>query len=191
MRYLPVFLALVFCLDTSARQPVHARKAMVVAQEPNATDVGVTILKSGGNAVDAAVAVGFALAVTHPFAGNIGGGGFMLVRMADGRTAFIDFRERAPGHASRNMYLDANGKMTRDSQEGWRAAGVPGTVRGLEYAHQKWGRKTWSQDLQPAVDLAFEGLYGLLRAGAVAENSQDFAQIPRVQAHLPQGRLFL
>src|SRR5713101_5975314 len=88
------------------RQPVRSRSAMVVAQEPLATDVGVAVLKSGGNAIDAAVAVGFALAVTHPSAGNIGGGGFMLVRLADGRTTFLDFRERAPLAASRNMYID-------------------------------------------------------------------------------------
>src|SRR5207237_7539388 len=84
------------CVDLGARQPVHARHAMVIAQEPLAADVGVAVLKSGGNAVDAAVAVGFALAATFPYAGNLGGGGFMLIRMADGRTTFIDFRERAP-----------------------------------------------------------------------------------------------
>src|SRR6202161_2790848 len=112
------------------REPVYARKGMVVAQEPLAA-VGVTVLKSGGNAVDAAIAVGFALAVTHPSAGNIGGGGFMLVRFADGRATFIDFRERAPESASRNMYLDGAGKPTKDSEVGYRAAGVPGTVRGF------------------------------------------------------------
>src|SRR5439155_21538251 len=120
-------------------QPVRPRHAMVVAQEPLATDVGVAVLKSGSNAVDAAVAVGFALAVTHPSAGNIGGGGFMLVRLAEGRTAFIDFRERAPGKASRNMYLDTEGNPTRGSIEGWRGLGAPGTVRGFELAHTKYG----------------------------------------------------
>jgi gamma-glutamyltranspeptidase / glutathione hydrolase len=140
-----------------AHEPVFARKGLVVAQEPLAAEVGVSVLKSGGNAVDAAVAVGFALAVTHPFAGNIGGGGFMLVRMADGRTTFIDFREKAPGKASRNMYLDADGKMTRDSLIGWRAAGVPGTVRGLELAQEKFGTKSWADLLQPAIELASNG----------------------------------
>src|SRR5512140_398608 len=140
-----------------ARQPIYARKAMVVAQEELATDIGLAVLRSGGNAVDAAVAVGFALAVTHPFAGNIGGGGFMLVRMADGRTAFIDFRERAPEKASRNMYLDASGKPTQDSVTGYRAAGVPGTVRGLEYASKKFGKKQWAELVRPAVDLASKG----------------------------------
>ena len=130
---------------------------MVVAQEPNATDAGVAVLKAGGNAVDAAVAVAFALSVTHPFAGNIGGGGFLLARFADGRTAFIDFREAAPGGATHDMYLDTEGKPTRDSLVGWRAAGVPGTVRGLELAHQKYGRKPWAELVQPAVDFAANG----------------------------------
>ncbi|HLJ44626.1 MAG TPA: gamma-glutamyltransferase [Bryobacteraceae bacterium] len=140
-----------------ARQPVYARHAMVVAQEPHATDVGVAVLKAGGNAIDAAVAVGFALAVTHPTAGNIGGGGFMIVRLANGHTAFLDFREAAPGHASHDMYLDAKGNATRDSIAGWRAPGVPGTVRGLEYAHKKFGHKSWSELVDPAIKLATEG----------------------------------
>lgn len=141
-----------------AREPVRARKAMVVSQEPLATDVGVAVLKSGGNAVDAAVAVAFALAVTHPSAGNIGGGGFILARFADGRTAFIDFRERAPASASRDMYLDASGQLTDQSRIGWRAAGVPGTVRGLEFAHGKYGRKRWADLVAPAVQLARKGV---------------------------------
>ncbi len=143
--------------QADAHEPVFARKGMVVAQEPLAADVGIAVLKSGGNAVDAAVAVGFALAVTHPFAGNIGGGGFMLIRMADGRTTFIDFRERAPRQATRNMYLDADGKLTRDSLIGWRAAGVPGTVRGLELAQKKYGHQSWAELLQPAIRLASNG----------------------------------
>ena len=154
MRRLTIFLALVLCFDLSARQPVRARHAMVVAQEPLAADAGVEVLKRGGNAIDAAVAVGFALAVTHPSAGNLGGGGFMLIRLADGRTAFIDFRERAPEKSSHDMYLDASGKPTRDSIDGWRASGVPGTVRGLEYAQQKFGRAKWADDIAPAIALA-------------------------------------
>lgn len=136
---------------------MRARRVMVTAQEPTATDVGVAVLKSGGNAVDAAVAIGFALAVTHPYAGNIGGGGFMLARFADGRTTFVDFREAAPLAASRDMYLDAKGDVTRDSLEGWRAAGVPGTVRGLELAHKQYGRKSWAELIRPAVELARKG----------------------------------
>lgn len=152
---LVLLLAIPFALD--ARQPVHARRAMVVAQEPIAADAGLDILKSGGNAIDAAVAVGFASEATYPFAGNIGGGGFMLIRLADGRTTFIDFREKAPAAASRNMYLDASGAPTRDSIEGWRAVGVPGTVRGFELAHRKYGRKPWAELVRPAVDLARTG----------------------------------
>lgn len=153
-------ISMTLCLLTpaaGAHEPVYARKGMVVAQEPLAADVGVAVLKSGGNAVDAAVAVGFALAVTHPFAGNIGGGGFMLIRLADGRTTFIDFREKAPRKASHDMYLDASGNVTKDSLVGWRAVGVPGTVRGLELANKKYGRKPWFDLLQPAIRLASSG----------------------------------
>lgn len=139
------------------REPVYGRKAMVVAQEELATDIGVSILRAGGNAVDAAVAVGFALAVTHPYAGNLGGGGFMLIRMADGRASFIDFREKAPGRASRDMYLDADRNPTNESVVGWRSAGVPGTVRGFELAHKKYGRKSWADLVSPAVALADKG----------------------------------
>lgn len=130
---------------------------MVVAGDPLATDIGVKILESGGNAVDAAVAVGFAMAVTYPYAGNLGGGGFMLVRFADGRSAFIDFREAAPGKASRDMYLDAQGNPTRDSIEGWRSSGVPGTVRGFELAQKKYGKLKWDTVVEPAVELASKG----------------------------------
>src|SRR5271154_3172068 len=125
----PILAAALIVPPAGARDPVYARNGMVVAQEPLAADVGVAVLKAGGNAVDAAVAVGFALAVTYPFAGNLGGGGFMLIRMADGRTTFIDFREEAPHRPPRNMYLAASGNVTRDSLVGWRAAGIPGTVR--------------------------------------------------------------
>ena len=140
-----------------ARQPEHAKHAMVVTQEPLAADVGLRVLQSGGNAIDAAVAIGFALAVTYPFAGNLGGGGFMLIRLADGRSTFIDFREKAPLAATRNMYLDSKGNVSEDSLVGWRAAGVPGTVRGLELAHEKYGRKAWAELLNPAIGLASEG----------------------------------
>ena len=157
MRLRAVICFLVLAALVYARQPVHARHAMVVAQEPIAADVGVAVLQSGGNAIDAAVAVGFALAVTHPFAGNIGGGGFMLARFADGRSTFIDFREKAPLAASRDMYLDANGNVTKDSQVGWRASGVPGSVRGFELAHKKYGHKSWAELLEPAIRLAKDG----------------------------------
>ena len=138
-------------------EPVRARHGMVVAQEPLAADVGVEILKQGGNAIDAAIAVGFALAVTHPVAGNIGGGGFMLVRLANGRTAFLDFRECAPRRASRDMYLDSEGNPTKDSIFGWRSSGVPGSVAGFETAYQKFGSKPWANLVQPAILLARDG----------------------------------
>src|ERR1700721_1624830 len=157
MRRVTVLLSLTICVQLSAHQPVRARRAMVVAQEPLAADVGVQVLKSGGNAIDAAIAVGFALAVTHPSAGNIGGGGFMLVRLADGRTTFIDFRERAPESATHDMYLDADGKLTRDSLTGYRASGVPGTVAGMEYAAKHFGKRPWVELVQPAIELAAKG----------------------------------
>jgi gamma-glutamyltranspeptidase/glutathione hydrolase len=158
-RLLSLLLVLILVTpEARARQPVYSRKAMVVAQEELATDVGVAVLRSGGNAVDAAVAVGFALAVTHPFAGNIGGGGFMLIRFADGRATFIDFREQAPGKARHDMYLDASGKPTDDSVIGWRSVGVPGTVRGFELAHKKYGHKPWAELVRPAVNLAANGI---------------------------------
>ena len=141
----------------SAEEPVSSKHGMVVAQEPFAADVGLSILKSGGNAVDAAVAVGFALAVTHPAAGNIGGGGFMLIRMANGKTTFLDFREAAPAKATRDMYLGPDGNPTRESIVGWRASGVPGSVSGFAYAHKKYGSMPWNQLLAPAVKLAADG----------------------------------
>jgi gamma-glutamyltranspeptidase / glutathione hydrolase len=149
--------ALLLAISLLAREPQHARHAMVVAQEPLAADAGLRVLQSGGNAIDAAVAVGFALAVTYPYAGNIGGGGFLLARFADGRSTFIDFREKAPLAATRNMYLDAKGNVSADSLVGWRASGVPGTVRGLELAHRKYGRKPWAELVDPALKLAAEG----------------------------------
>ena len=153
-----ILAAALFVPPAGARDPVYRRYGMVVAQEALAANVGVAVLKSGGNAVDAAVAVGFALAVTHPFAGNLGGGGFMLIRLADGRSTFIDFRETAPAKATHDMYLDSNGAPTRDSIIGWRASGVPGTVAGLELAHKKFGSKPWASLLQPAIGLGDEGI---------------------------------
>ncbi|MBZ5675774.1 MAG: gamma-glutamyltransferase [Acidobacteriia bacterium] len=179
MRWLFVTFALIvgLCPSADAREPVRARHAMVGAQEPLATDVGVQVLRDGGNAVDAAIAVGFALAVTHPYAGNLGGGGFMLIRFADGRSTFVDFRERAPEKASRDMYLDTSGKPTRESLEGWRSAGVPGTVRGFELAHRKYGSRKWSGLLEPAIALAEHGFqvsYPLAESLKAARNlSQD------------------
>jgi gamma-glutamyltranspeptidase/glutathione hydrolase len=132
-------------------------RGAVAAHEAHAADVGLAILQQGGNAVDAAVAVGFALAVTHPAAGNIGGGGFMIVRMADGRAEAIDYREAAPGKAHRDMYLEAGGEVGKDSLVGARAAGIPGTVAGLGLAHQRFGKLPWREVVMPAVALARDG----------------------------------
>ena len=162
----------------SAREPVRLRKAMVVTQEAHAADVGRDVLKAGGNAVDAAVAVGFALAVTYPTAGNLGGGGFLLLRMADGRTSFIDFRERAPLSSTRNMYLDAAGNPTKDSVLGWRAAGVPGTVRGLELAHKKYGSKPWARLVEPSVRLARKGFEVSDYAARSFHEAKNLPQFP-------------
>ena len=139
-------------------QPVYARHAMVVTAERHATQVGVEVLRGGGNAVDAAVAVGLALAVTEPNAGYLGGGGFLLLRLADGRSTFIDFRERAPGSATRDMYIGQDGNPTDESLVGYRAAGVPGTVRGLALALNKYGTKTWASMVDPALRLANDGV---------------------------------
>jgi gamma-glutamyltranspeptidase / glutathione hydrolase len=130
---------------------------MVVAQEHLAADVGLAVLKQGGNAVDAAVAVGFALAVTHPQAGNLGGGGFALIRMADGASTFLDFREEAPLKAAHDMYIGPDGNPTKESLVGWRAAGVPGSVMGLADAYKRFGTTKWADLLEPAVKLARDG----------------------------------
>lgn len=151
-----LFLSL-FTLHSVAKAPVTGRHAMVVAQEPLAADVGREILKRGGNAVDAAVAVGFALAVTHPSAGNIGGGGFLLVRLANGKSYFVDFREEAPKKATRDMYIGPDGKPTKGSLVGWRASGVPGSVKGFETAAKQWGTMKWADLLAPAIHLASDG----------------------------------
>jgi gamma-glutamyltranspeptidase / glutathione hydrolase len=129
----------------------------VSSAEPNASDVGVEILKRGGNAVDAAVAVAFALGVTHPTAGNIGGGGFMVIRLANGEATTIDYREVAPGKAKPNMYVDKLGKVTADSRVGPLAAGIPGVVRGLGLAHKKYGSLPWADLVGPAIRLARDG----------------------------------
>jgi gamma-glutamyltranspeptidase / glutathione hydrolase len=139
-------------------EPVHAQHAMVVSARELASRAGVEMMRTGGNAVDAAVATGFALAVVHPAAGNLGGGGFMLVRMADGRTHFLDYREMAPAAATRDMYLDAQGNVIEDASEiGYKAIGVPGSVAGMVYAEQKYGKLTLKQVMTPAIRMAREG----------------------------------
>ncbi len=139
------------------RPAVIDQHAMVVSNSKLASQAGEEIMKRGGNAVDAAVATGFALAVTYPFAGNIGGGGFMVIRMADGRAAAIDYREVAPLAATRDMYLDANGKLTNKSLVGALAVGVPGAVAGMAQALKEYGTMSLHDVMQPAIRLASQG----------------------------------
>jgi gamma-glutamyltranspeptidase/glutathione hydrolase len=138
--------------------PVAAENAMVVTAQHLATKVGVDVLKRGGNAVDAAVAVGYALAVVYPAAGNLGGGGFMTAQLADGRKTFLDFREKAPLAATANMYLNKDGQVIKGlSTQGYLAVAVPGSVSGLEYAREKYGTMKRSVLLSPAITLAEKG----------------------------------
>jgi gamma-glutamyltranspeptidase/glutathione hydrolase len=139
----------------ASTHPVHAAHGIVVTVHELASHVGVEVMQGGGNAVDAAVATGFALAVVHSPAGNIGGGGFMLVRMADGKTHFLDYREKAPAAATRDMYLDPQGNVIeRASEIGYKSIGVPGSVAGLVYAEKNWGKLTLKQVMAPAIKLA-------------------------------------
>jgi gamma-glutamyltranspeptidase/glutathione hydrolase len=139
-------------------QPVHAQRGIVVSAHELASRAGVEMMQAGGNAVDAAVATGFALAVVHPAAGNLGGGGFMLIRMVDGKTHFIDYREKAPAAATRDMYLDAQGNVIESASEiGYKSIGVPGSVAGMVYAEQKFGKLTLKQVMAPAIRLARDG----------------------------------
>ncbi|OAF08468.1 gamma-glutamyltranspeptidase [Bradyrhizobium centrolobii] len=138
--------------------PVAAENGMVVSAQHLATEVGVDVLRRGGNAVDAAVAVGYALAVVYPAAGNLGGGGFMTIQLADGRKTFLDFRETAPKGATPNMYLDTDGNVINGiSTKGHLAVGVPGSVSGMEYAREKYGTMKRADLLAPAIQLAEQG----------------------------------
>jgi gamma-glutamyltranspeptidase/glutathione hydrolase len=173
--------------------PVQARHGMVVTAQHLATEVGVDVLKKGGNAVDAAVAVGYALAVVHPCCGNIGGGGFMLIHLKDGRNVFLDFREKAPMKASADMYLDKQGNVVPGlSTESWLSVGVPGTVMGLDTALKKYGTMTRRQVMQPAIELAEKGF--VLTPGDVAimgEETRKLGAHPNVAAiFLDHGKPF-
>jgi gamma-glutamyltranspeptidase / glutathione hydrolase len=157
--FLLLVVAVAAC--SAKREPVVglvADSAMVVSAHPLASRIGAEVLRKGGNAIDASIATQFALAVVHPAAGNIGGGGFMLVRMSDGTTDALDYREKAPSAASTDMYLGETGEVEADlSLHGHLASGVPGTVAGLWAAHQKYGSMPWAELVQPAVDLALKG----------------------------------
>ncbi len=171
---------------SASRDPIRAKKGMVVAADPIAANVGLKILKEGGNAVDAAVAVGFALAVTYPGAGNIGGGGFMVMRFADGTVKSLDYRETAPAAAKRDMYLDRNGNfLEQKSTRGHLACGVPGSVAGMMYAQRRYGKLTRAQVLKPAIDLAEKGFHLHYR---LAEDLQRM--IPEFTAYRSSKKAF-
>ena len=145
--------------EATSRHPVRGNNGVVASSSAIASEVGVEILKKGGNAVDAAVATAFAMAVTWPTAGNIGGGGFLIYHGVNGETAAFDFREKAPLAATKTMYLDEDGNVRDNSNhDGILAVGVPGTVAGLELAHQRLGSLPWEDLLQPAIDLARNGI---------------------------------
>jgi gamma-glutamyltranspeptidase/glutathione hydrolase len=161
--------------------PVGAEHGMIVSAHRLATQAGLDVLKHGGNAVDAAVAVGYALAVTFPEAGNIGGGGFMTIRFHDGRTTFIDFRETAPMAATATLYQDAQGNVIPGlSTRGYRAVGIPGTVAGLELARTKYGTRSRAILMAAAIHLARDG-FALDQGDAdfLAEGSTTFARMRR------------
>jgi gamma-glutamyltranspeptidase / glutathione hydrolase len=162
----------------ASMRPVHAPHAMVASVHELASQVGVEIMRAGGNAVDAAVATGFALAVVHPQAGNLGGGGFMLIRMADGVTHFVDYREKAPAAATADMYLDAQGNVIENaSLVGYKAVGVPGSVAGLAFAQKNYGKLPLAQVMAPAIKLAHDG-FPLAWEDARDLRDEDLATFP-------------
>src|SRR3984957_5994453 len=171
-------------------RPTHAQHAIVTSVHELASRAGVEMLQAGGNAVDAAVATGFALAVVHPQAGNLGGGGFLLLRNANGKTHFIDFREKAPAAATENMYLDAQGNVIPESNKnssviGYRAIGVPGTVAGLVYAEKQHGKLAIEKVMAPAIKLARDGF------ALAYEDTQDL-MTDEYLAEFPESkRIFL
>ena len=155
---------------------VESKKGMVVTTHPLATEIGLSILKKGGNAIDAAIAVNFALAVCHPSAGNIGGGGFLVYRNAKGKVYALDYREKAPLASSKDMYLDASGNVIPEkSSIGVFSVGVPGTVAGMEEMHRKFGSLPWKELIQPAIDIARQGHVLTFReARGLNTNKLDF-----------------
>jgi gamma-glutamyltranspeptidase/glutathione hydrolase len=164
-------------------RPTHAPRALVTSVHELASRAGVEMLHSGGNAIDAAVATGFALAVVHPQAGNLGGGGFMLFRLADGKTHFIDFREKAPAAATENMYLDAQGNVLPESDKnssvvGYRAVGVPGSVAGLVYAEKQYGKLSLDKVIAPAIRLARDGFPLAYEDSQDLKDDEHLAEFP-------------
>jgi gamma-glutamyltranspeptidase/glutathione hydrolase len=167
-------------------RPTHAPHAIVTSVHELASRAGVEILRSGGNAIDAAVATGFALAVVHPQAGNIGGGGFMLFRTSDGKNHFLDFREKAPAAATEHMYLDAQGNVVKDSSlVGYKAIGVPGSVAGLIYAEKQYGKLSIEKVMAPAIKLARDGF------PLAYEDTQDLKKDEHLAQFAESKRIFL
>ncbi len=194
MKYLPLLIFILYWVSVSyASDPVRSRHGMVVSAHRLASEVGVEMIKNGGNAVDAAVAVGFALAVVFPEAGNIGGGGFMLIRNNDGESVCIDFREKAPKDAWRDMYLDDSGIVTKQSVRGHLSVAVPGTVAGLLKALEDFGTLSTKDVLQPAIELAELGFVVDRR---LEENfksyEKDLREFPStVNTYFQNGNLYI
>jgi gamma-glutamyltranspeptidase/glutathione hydrolase len=183
--------ALASAATAAPMRPERAQHAMVASVHELASRAGVEMMQAGGNAVDAAVAVGFTLAVVHPQAGNLGGGGFMLVRMADGTAHFLDYREKAPAAATANMYLDAQGNVIENlSLVGYKAIGVPGSVAGLAFAQKKYGKLPLERVMAPAIKIAREG-YPLAWEDARDLEDQDLAKFPESRRIFQRnGKLF-
>jgi gamma-glutamyltranspeptidase / glutathione hydrolase len=178
-----------WAFEPEALPVVESREGVVVTTDPVASEVGAAILRRGGNAVDAAIAVHFALAVVNPEAGNIGGGGFLVARMADGTTAALDFRETAPLGATRDMFLDAQGNPTDASLVGHRAAGVPGSVAGMWEAHRRFGSLSWRELVEPAVHLADTLVVHERLARSLQNYQARLRRYPATAAaYLPGGR---
>jgi len=168
---------------TQRVKSVAGEHAMVVTSHPLASDVGVDILRRGGNAVDAAVAVAFVLTVVHPVAGNIGGGGFMVIRTRDDTVRTLDFREAAPSGATRSMYVDSAGNVLASSLTGPLSVGVPGTVAGLFEAHRRFGRLPWKELVAPAVLLARDGhVLDGVRSRQIGREAERLARFPASRA---------
>ena len=193
-RWFGLLLCFVHLAHGASATPVAARNGMVVTAQSKATQVGVEVLKQNGNAIDAAVAVGYTLAVVYPAAGNLGGGGFVTLQLADGRKTFIDFRETAPLAATANMYLDKDGNVIPNlSMRGHLAVGVPGTVAGLEYLRAKYGTLPRARLIEPALRLAQQGF--VLEQGdadMLREGTEDFRKdAPTAAIFLDRGQPFV
>ena len=179
--YLLFLLFLSSCINKGKNEGLIAKNGMVVSAREEASKIGVEILKLGGNAFDAMIATDLALAVSYQSAGNIGGGGFMVYRMANGETGALDYREKAPLTSSKDMYLDDNGNIIKGmSLAGGMAVGVPGTIAGIFEVHKKFGSLPIEQLFQPAIDLANDGIVVIQSAALVANQSKELLTQPLI-----------